>query len=489
VYNAFVHAAVLRCFLSAVLVLLIVGLNGCNTISAKPDFVMEMNGFCPDDASRTRIHTRITDGLSKIDDPDLKNFLSTAQIEDNIANDLGKCPNAVCSCPANNFVLGVWRNDFVKKDERVKALSGVTNFVPAGQTFAVRIEGTFLRDAIEFKWQSIPKRYSGSSRKPDPNGEIELKDYAVDYPGTNQMRLTVNGIYHKANDPAFSLKATDQVSLTSVQVSGVGQVHSVACTTDRKADADTSIIEGLSWFLVPFALERAANGSQLEDILGITKALSDARETVPMGAACAAATTLPSEIPLPKLSPSASTALKVDFDYSPPSLTQDALFASGNLLTGPREPSVAVGIPNGKTGITAPAPWFDIFVRSDQFAARLAKAPVRAVAKDMRDPVFTWSVLPTTWAGGPTAPSTGADQTLMLPIGPNASPGDVGYAAVWVSATDADGFVAKANIAVRIRIATCCDTDMFNANFNQTCARRVGVNREKCGNTPSFPEP
>jgi hypothetical protein len=162
--------------------------------------------------------------------------------------------------------------------------------------------------------------------------------------------------------------------------------------------------------------------------------------------------------------------------------------ASGNLLTGPREPSVAIGFPNGEEGITTPAPWFDIFVRSDQFAARLAKAPIRAVAKDMRDPIFTWSVLPTTWGGGSTAPLTGADQTLMLPIGLNASPGDVGYAAAWVTAMDADGFVATANIAIRIRIATCCDTGMFNANFNQVCARRVGVN-EKCGNTPSFPEP
>jgi hypothetical protein len=224
--------------------------------------------------------------------------------------------------------LGVWRNDFVKKDEREKALSDFTNFVPAGQTFAVRVEGGFLRDAIEFKWQSIPKRY-GSSRKPDPNGEIELKDYSVDYPGTNQMRLTVNGFYHRLNDPAFSLKATDQVSLSSAQVPNIGLVRSVACTTDRKADADTSIIQGISWFLVPFAFERAANGSQLEDILGITKALSDARETVQMGAGCAAVATLPSEMPLPKLSPSATTALKVAFDYSPPSLTQDARWHQG----------------------------------------------------------------------------------------------------------------------------------------------------------------
>ena len=158
-------------------------------------------------------------------------------------------------------------------------------------------------------------------------------------------------------------------------------------------------------------------------------------------------------------------------------------------MSGAREPSVAIGLPNGKTGITAPAPWFDIFVSSDQFAARTAKTPIRAIAKDMRDPVFSWSVLPTTWAGGSTAPLMGADQTLMLPIGSSAVPGDVGYAAVWVTATDADGFVAKANIAARIRIATCCDTDMFNFNFNQICARRVGVKRERCGNTPSFPEP
>jgi hypothetical protein len=58
--------------------------SGCDNISPKPDFVMQMNGFCPDDQTRARIQSRITDGIGKLTDPDLKLFLATAKVEDNI---------------------------------------------------------------------------------------------------------------------------------------------------------------------------------------------------------------------------------------------------------------------------------------------------------------------------------------------------------------------------------------------------------------------
>jgi len=481
--------AVRRGIQKIALLLSIAWIPGCKPVSTKPDFVMELKGYCPDDDTRTRVRTAITAGLGKLRDPDLKQFLATAQIEDNIPFPLGTCQEEGCACPDRNYVVGVWRNDIVPTADRVAALTALGNTVPPGQSFSVSVDGLFLRDAITYKWLVIPKRYSRSTRKPAADGAIELLDYSVDYPSANEMRLGVTGLFHEYNDPHFSLAATDRVSLTAAQLPRVGLIHSVLCTTDRHVDADVSIIEGMSWFLVPFAIERQENGGgQIEDILGITRALGDARNMLPMGAGCAAASVLPSEVSIPKLSPTANTALKIIFDYGEPNLDQEGLFAFGSLVFAVREPSVAAGFPNGEAGVTLTGAWYDIFVHADQYAARTAKSPIRAVATDMRDPTFTWTIQPVTWSAS-TITLTGANQSLTLPIGNEAQPGEVGYAYVWVTATDKDGLVAKANLALRARIATCCDTDMFHLYFNLGCARKVGVNREQCANMVAFPDP
>ncbi len=460
----------------------------CTPVDPLPDALFEIRntGYCPDNETRTRLRDDIQAQINGLKDNDLRELLRFAQIEDNITQNIGACPPEGCTCPDNTFRLGIWRNDIVKQLDRVASLNSVPAIVPEGNAFAVRIRGSFIRDIVMFKWNSIPKRYNGSTRKASDNGNIELLGYEIDYPESNQLRLKVNGVFREYNDPSFELVAVDTLSTNPDVAVNSEAINRAQCQTNRSASADTSLLDGLSWFLIPFAFERNANGNSLEDLFGITGALNEAKNFLPTGAGCASASVLPSYIPIP--TSAFGRAVRIDYDYNAVSISPDGLTAFGNIVLAQREPQVKIGYPTkdrdgniGWSEATGPTgPWLPLLVGAPEYGARIAKYKLQARASDMREPIsYSWLISPITWPSSEIV-LTGAIQDFTIPIGTSARPGDIGYAFVWITAVDADGLRATSNAGAEIKITTCCDVQMFKSYFNQFCADEVGVNRERC---------
>jgi hypothetical protein len=474
-----------RCVVTILLTLL----AGC--AATKPDVMMEMvYSLCPDDETRTRIQGEIQTQLTQVKDPDVHDFLATAQVEDNVLSPLGKCPKTGCQCSNNEFRLGIWRSSATPHADRVTALVNAPKIVPSGQTFGVHIEGSFLEDLVAFKWSRTPKRYNSSSHAPDPNGSVELTSYKIDYPSPRALRLVVNGTF---SGVSFTLTSTDIVATTPAGPKDLGMV---SCTTDKHAAADTTILDGLAAFFLPFGIERLQRGGQkLEDLLGITAGLDDGQDLLTVGPACATTPILPTWIPIPRsFFGSPDVTYKLDFDYASPSLDSTGLLATANLSLNPREPSLSLHWTYKDTAgdfllfATPETGEPRILVNHLGLAQRRAEKLLTAVGRDMRDPQYTWRVEPVSW-DAPATTLTGAMQQVVFPLWSTALPGDQGTGWLSVTAIDANGLFAQESKIYHIQILNCCDSDMFIDYFNTYCARIVGTNRERCDVYPDGPNP
>jgi hypothetical protein len=128
--------------------------------------------------------------------------------------------------------------------------------------------------------------------------------------------------------------------------------------------------------------------------------------------------------------------------------------------------------------VPAPGNWYIVRVPADNFASNVVRFSAKAFVEDMRDPTFTWTLLA---AWGPVSiTATGDSQKFQFQIPASVQPGDVGYGDLWVKAVDADGLVVSMELPLKIRVDDCCNTDMFNELFNQFCAAKVGLQRERC---------
>jgi hypothetical protein len=352
----------------------------------------------------------------------LNDFLSSLKAQ---SPTLFPNPNALIACVNGKEAGGLWLNHAADP-----AALKFVDMLPPGQTFGFEVTAPALDTAVAGMWAQIPKRFDPTAPPdpsqpygitPNPNGEVELKTYSLQFISPNRVVLTFNGVDHNSVNLNITATYTDTISLSQ---------SVILCQTATNLNVHADWLEAVLSAFIPFPFS-------LEPLVDVQEQINASGLPLIEGPGCLASQALPNTILLARTNPT-DPAQKVVFPYNSLNVSP----AVGILASGGSFPELVTRAP-----LVAILGASDVIVWQSKSGSPV-QARFVASTTDMRGNVaLKWST-----TRGTIIQQQDSFVVVQYPA-PHGSVGTkVNAGTVSVQATDADGLQTGANMNITLDV-------------------------------------